>query len=762
MSSHITLIKTNTNNENKMTQFNYKVDNDVMIIRAMVNNVAKQMTPVWPLEKFIACNALYGFESMSFEEAVIQNQTAKKGTPFNEKLERVNWHMIKWCGSFLDIGQGTLEMPHRDKGLYFGFLKLAPFDSALHQNSKSIKSWLSNLPEMPEQAIRLCLDNLGVLNQKQEDFLQSTLSHLPGWAGYIKWISEWKNRNGKEENPVSLVDFIAVRLVITCILWPEASQEEKKKKKDSADTKQLIQNIKNKEDDYRQLLLKKLLPELSKAHIKENRANAQMVFCIDVRSEPFRRCIEKLGHYETLGFAGFFGLPVSIKDYDGETIKDSCPVLLKPRFNIHEKAIAANEHCIEHHEKGKEFKNILNRVYQQLKYNFSTPFALVESLGIWCGITMFLKSCSPIFARRLTKDLNEMICPSIQTQPVFELDLLEKEVGISLQEQIAYAEMALRLMGLTDNFAKLVIFCGHGSSTQNNPYASALDCGACGGNQGGKNAQLLASILNKIIVRRALAENGINIPQDTLFYGAQHDTTTDEVEIYHSNVSQFIHQDILAQLRTDLNMAKYNNNLERVNYLNSIDCAEKDIARRSTDWSETRPEWGLARNAAFIVAPRQLTKNINLEGRCFLHSYDWSQDKDGTLLETILTAPMVVAQWINTQYLFSTIDNVAYGSGSKITHNVAGKIGVMQGNASDLMHGLPLQSVMSHDEQSFHEPQRLLTVVYAPREIISELVEKHDVLKTLFFNEWVHLVAIDPRNHLFYKLEKTNTWSVIQ
>ncbi|HAT1945490.1 TPA: DUF2309 domain-containing protein, partial [Legionella pneumophila] len=504
------------------------------------------------------------------------------------------------------------------------------------------------------------------------------------------------------------------------------------------------------------------LPELNKVHIKENRANAQMVFCIDVRSEPFRRCIEKLGHYETLGFAGFFGLPVSIRDYDGETIKDSCPVLLNPRFNIHEKAIAANEHCIEHHEKGKEFKNILNRVYQQLKYNFSTPFALVESLGIWCGITMLLKSCIPLFARRINKDLNEMICPSIQTQPVFELDLLDKEAGISLQEQIAYAEMALRLMGLTDNFAKLVIFCGHGSSTQNNPYASALDCGACGGNQGGKNAQLLASILNKITVRRALAENGINIPQDTLFYGAQHDTTTDEVEIYHSNVSQFIHQDILDQLRTDLNMAKHNNNLERINYLNSIDCAEKDIARRSTDWSETRPEWGLARNAAFIVAPRQLTKNINLEGRCFLHSYDWSQDKDGALLETILTAPMVVAQWINTQYLFSTIDNVAYGSGSKITHNVAGKIGVMQGNASDLMHGLPLQSVMSHDDKSFHEPQRLLTIVYAPREIISGLVEKHDILKTLFFNEWVHLVAIDPRNHLFYQLEKTNTWTLIQ
>lgn len=229
--SHITLVKTEINNENQAARFNHKVDNDVMIIQAMVNNVAKQITPVWPLEKFIACNSLHGFESMSFEEAVLQNQTAKKGVPFNESLERVNWHMIKWCGSFLDIGQGTIEMPHRDKGLYFGFLKLACFDSTLHQNNKSTKAWLANLPEMPEQAIRLCLDKLGILIKEQEQFLQTTLSHLPGWAGYIKWISEWKNRTGKEENPVSLVDFLAVRLVLTYLLWPEAVQEEKKKEK---------------------------------------------------------------------------------------------------------------------------------------------------------------------------------------------------------------------------------------------------------------------------------------------------------------------------------------------------------------------------------------------------------------------------------------------------------------------------------------------------------------------------------------------------
>lgn len=480
-----------------------------------------------------------------------------------------------------------------------------------------------------------------------------------------------------------------------------------------------------------------------------------------MRSEPFRRSIEKTGHYETLGFAGFFGLPVSIRYYDNKKIKDSCPVLIKPKFNISEKPITSNEHSIKHHVKGTTYKNILDKAYQQLKYNFLTPFALVESLGIWCGITMLLKSCTPVLSKYLISNINEMICPSLKTEPFFELEPSDQNMGISLKEQITYAQMTLRLMGLTNNFAKLVIFCGHGSSTENNPYASALDCGACGGNQGGKNAQLLASILNKKIVRIKLAENGINIPKDTLFYGAQHDTTTDAVEIY-PNINQSMHKDILKQLRYDLNLAKHNSNLERANHFITLTNAKKDIARRSTDWSETRPEWGLARNASFIVAPRQLTKNINLEGRSFLHSYDWQKDKDGALLETILTAPMVVAQWINTQYLFSTLDNVAYGSGSKITHNVTGKIGIMQGNGSDLMHGLPLQSVMSHDETPFHEPQRLLTIVYAPCGIIRMVIEKHDILQKLFFNEWVHLIAIDPSTNLFYRLEKTSKWALIK
>lgn len=485
-----------------------------------------------------------------------------------------------------------------------------------------------------------------------------------------------------------------------------------------------------------------------------------MVFCIDVRSEPLRSAIESMGAYETFGFAGFFGLPIRMTGYDNESLSDSCPVLLKPAFHVSEKAIAANAHHEAHYKKGKALKKRLNKIYQQLKYNISTPFTLVESLGIYCGMSMLMKSCAPKLTARIHKALNDIICPSIQTEPVFESDAASSE-GITLQDQIRYAEMALRLMGLTSNFAKLVMFCGHGSTTENNPYAAALDCGACGGNKGGKNAQLLAAILNKAVVRESLASKGISIPPDTVFCGAQHDTTTDDVVIYDAHIKQVNHEAILEQLKQDLKQVKHKNNEERSRHLSLINKVNKDIARRSMDWSETRAEWGLARNAAFIIAPRQLTKNIKLDSRCFLHSYEWHQDAEGKLLENILTAPMIVAHWINMQYLFSSLDNAAYGSGSKITHNMVGKIGMMQGNGSDLMHGLPLQSVMSADNIPFHEPQRLLGIVYGVRETVSQLIEQNSLLKTLFFNSWIHLIVIDPQNKHCYQLETDNTWTLI-
>jgi hypothetical protein len=312
-----------------------------------------------------------------------------------------------------------------------------------------------------------------------------------------------------------------------------------------------------------------------------------------------------------------------------------------------------------------------------------------------------------------------------------------------------------------EQFGRLVVFTGHASETTNNPFASSLDCGACAGNPGGPNARVIAAICNDPDVQAALRERGFEIPDDTVFLAGQHNTTTDEVDIY-GDVPES-HADDLAQLRADLETAREQATAERADDMgsdapNGVD----ETGRRAGDWAETRPEWGLAGNAGFVVGPRGLTSGLDLDGRSFLHSYDWATDPDGDALETILTGPMVVTQWINSQYYFATVDNAVYGSGSKVTHNPVGNVGVYQGNGGDLMAGLPLQSLMADDETPYHQPLRLSVVVHAPVERVTEVLAAHDHLTQLLDNDWLSLTVVDPtQDHEAFEYDEALSWTAV-
>jgi hypothetical protein len=238
-----------------------------------------------------------------------------------------------------------------------------------------------------------------------------------------------------------------------------------------------------------------------------------------------------------------------------------------------------------------------------------------------------------------------------------------------------------------------------------------------------------------------------------VFVAGEHNTTTDGVALFDTAGADALHPEAMARLRAALVAAGTGAAGERARHLPG-----EAPSSRAADWAQVRPEWALARNAGFIVGHRDLTKALNLDGRCFLHSYDWQADGEGKALEVILTAPMVVAQWINSQYYFSTLDPVAYGAGSKVTHNVVGGFGVMQGNASDLMTGLPLQSTWQDADTPQHAPLRLLTAVHAPVKRIEAVIQRNDILKTLFGNGWVALLALDPERGQPLRRTRAGDW----
>jgi hypothetical protein len=183
------------------------------------------------------------------------------------------------------------------------------------------------------------------------------------------------------------------------------------------------------------------------------------------------------------------------------------------------------------------------------------------------------------------------------------------------------------------------------------------------------------------------------------------------------------------------------------------------VIARGRDWAQVRPEWGLAGNASFFAVPRDRTAHLSLEGRAFLHEYDWRQDTGFEVLKLIMSAPMVVANWINLQYYGSTVDHAHLGAGNKVLHNVVGgRIGVLEGNGGDLRLGLALQSL--HDGRRWvHEPLRLSVFIEAPAEAIDEVIAGNTMVHDLVAHEWLHLFRVADDGEVLRRLPEGG-WQV--
>jgi uncharacterized protein YbcC (UPF0753/DUF2309 family) len=656
------------------------------------------------------------------------------------------------CASHLDEWQASwtpgepvalFRTWRRDPSVTHGF--------AWRRGSGWARAHLAELPAEPADAVAVMLDDLGVTPDGREAYLTALLASVNGWAAWCAY-RRWQARLVGDDDDV-IVELVAIRLAWEWLLAADVA--------DSPDADQLAEwaaswslvddaaaetAMHQRVDWVLQLALERTYQDtviggLRDAVDPRETAEVQAVFCIDVRSEVFRRALEATtSTIHTRGFAGFFGLPIAYSPIGSEFRRPQLPGLLSPALEVTEGPVSAADAEAIADERATSLGG--SQRWRAFRRNPSSVFSFVESMGLLYGVKL-VKDSLPHHHHEEHWEHDGLGDGHEHLRP--RLAMVDDDPAGAA----AIGRKVLTAMGLVDGFAQLVMLCGHGSHSANNPHAAGLDCGACGGQTGEVNARALADLLNTPAVRREMAELGIDVPDSTWFLAALHDTTTDTITLFDLDDVPGSHRERVDLLAAQLREAGDRARRERSETLGLAEVTaaaalEERIIERSTDWSQVRPEWGLAGNAAFVVAPRWRTRQMNLQGRSFLHDYDHRLDPDLSVLTLIMTAPMVVTNWINLQYHASTVDNRRYGSGDKVLHNVVGgRIGVFEGNGGDLRIGLSMQSL--HDGQVLrHRPLRLSVFIEAPQESIDSVIDANPVVQHLVHHGWLHLLRIDP------------------
>jgi len=489
-----------------------------------------------------------------------------------------------------------------------------------------------------------------------------------------------------------------------------------------------------------------VLSALSGSVVKQDtpvKKSFQSMFCIDDRSCSFRRYLEMEDpSCETFGTPGFFGVEFYFQPDHGKFYTKLCPAPVTPKYLIKEIGVRRKR------EKDAHFAKHSHGLFR--------GWFLTQTLGFWSAVQLFMNIFKPSMGPTAATSLQHMEKFSKLTIENKKPGQTENnlQVGFTVDEMAIRVEGLLKSIGLVKDFSSLIYVIGHGSSSVNNPHYAAYDCGACSGRAGSVNSRVICHMANHEKVRGILASRGLVIPEATQFVGGLHDTTRDEIVFFDedslTSTNRLLHQQNEEVFRKalDLNAKERSRRFESIDSRRSPEEIHERIKTRSVSLFEPRPELNHATNALCIIGRRSLTRNLFLDRRSFLNSFDYQVDPEGKYLLNILKAAAPVCGGINLEYYFSRVDNQKLGAGTKLPHNVMGLFGVANGIDGDLRPGLPSQMIEMHD------PVRLLMIVEHYPNVVLHTIQQSPETYEWFKHQWVHLVVVDPNTHEFHRFQE--------
>ncbi|QJW92777.1 DUF2309 domain-containing protein [Frigoriglobus tundricola] len=525
----------------------------------------------------------------------------------------VNDLLVRFCAAYLDQGVAHWALPETDRGFFQSFCSLyrrggglpAPWLSGLSAELAR----LQDTGTTPLEVALLALAGLGVVEDEWDDFLSATFLALRGWAGMLRQVEERGDRVARPIRPGSLIEFVAIRLLLDRYAVADAAREclgfrgplstvrahlrarlvrpapqieerafpvfqlaqlfgwvpENLQRLSPSEWRSLLAEIEafnalERRSIFHRAYERRFLAQTLDAlalHASQKPAapRFQVVTCLDEREESFRRHLEEVApDCETFGAAGFFAVPIYYRGATDAHFVPLCPIVIVPNHWVREEPEEGLEGAHEFQQRaGWALGTLAHRVHTASRA--VVLGALAALTGVVATVPLVARILFPRLTARVRVRLGRML---VRPTPRTRLRLERTEaapgpecgrVGFTVDEMVASGERLLRDIGLTGGFARIVFVIGHGSDSLNNPHKSAYDCGACGGSPGAPNARAFAQMMNDARVRAGLVGRGIVVPAETWFVGGYHGTCDDSVTFFDLDRVPETHRAELADHR---------------------------------------------------------------------------------------------------------------------------------------------------------------------------------------------------------------------